>query len=66
MRKLKQAEEKEKNRERENQRGFFQQAVITESLSLKTYVVDFIKEYPTESSFYLSQHSADIFQPPKA
>jgi len=66
MRKLKQAEEKEKSRERENQRGFFQQAVITASLSLKTYSFLFVKEYPTEPSFCLSQHIADIFQPPKA
>jgi len=66
MRKLKQAEEKEKSRERENQRGFFQQAIITASLSLKPHSFDFVKGYPAESSFCLSQHIADIFQPPKA
>jgi len=66
LRKLKQAEEKEKNRERENQRGFFQQAVVVEGLQLNTCTFDIVPSYRFESSFHLPQHSSDIFQPPKA
>jgi hypothetical protein len=66
MRKLKQAEQKEKNRDRENQRSLFQLGVVVEKLSFSPYAVDIAMEYQSEIPFRLPQFAADIFQPPRA
>jgi hypothetical protein len=65
LRKLKQAEEKEKNKDRENQRVFFQQAVVVERLQLDPCAFAILSSYGSESSFHLPKHSSDIFQPPQ-
>ena len=65
MRKLKQAEEKEKSRERENQRSFFQQAVVVERLAIQPYMIFLMHNNSTEASFILPQYTSDIFQPPR-
>jgi hypothetical protein len=66
MRKLKQAEQKEKSRDRENQRSLFQQGVVVEKLSFSPLVVQLTPEYQSEIPFRLPQFAADIFQPPRA
>jgi hypothetical protein len=66
MRKLKQAEQKEKNRDLENQRSMFQLGIVVERLSFSPYVVTIVKEYRSEIPFRLPQVAADIFQPPRA
>jgi len=66
MRKLKQAEQKEKNRDGENQRSMFQHGVVVERLSFCPYAVQIEKEYQSEIPFRLPQFAADIFQPPRA
>jgi hypothetical protein len=66
MRKLKQAEQKEKSRDRENQRSMFQLGVVVEKLSFSPYAVRVAKEYQSEIPFRLPEFAADIFQPPRA
>ncbi|SEA39046.1 hypothetical protein [Pedobacter hartonius] len=65
MRKLKQAEQKEKSRDGENQRLMFQQGVVVERLSFSPFVLQIDKEYRSEIPFRLPQFAADIFQPPR-
>jgi hypothetical protein len=66
MRKLKQAEQKEKNRDLENQRSMFQLGIVVERLSFSPFLVTIGKEYRSEIPFRLPQFAADIFQPPRA
>lgn len=66
MRKLKQAEQKEKSRDREDQRSLFQQGVVVERLTFSPYAVQTAVEYQSEIPFRLPQFAADIFQPPRA
>ena len=65
MRKLKQAEQKEKSRDREEQRSMFQLGIIVEKLSFCPFVAGVTKIYQPERSFRLPQFAADIFQPPR-
>lgn len=66
MRKVKQAEEKEKSRERENQRNLFQLGVVSEKLAINPFAVRVVTEYQPELPFRLPQYAAEIFQPPRA
>jgi len=66
MLKVKQAEEKEKSRERENQRNLFQLGVLSEKNAVQPFVVCIVRNYQPELPFRLSQYNADIFQPPRA
>ena len=66
MKKLKQAEQKEKSRDRENQRSLFQVGVVVEKLSFSPYVMQIAEEYQSEIPFRLPEFAADIFQPPRA
>ncbi|HEY0177447.1 MAG TPA: hypothetical protein VGC08_13780 [Pedobacter sp.] len=63
-RKLKQAEQKEKNRGLEDQRSLFQQSVEREMFSFSPYEILVERKYQPEVSFTLPQFAADIFQPP--
>jgi hypothetical protein len=61
--KLKQAEEKEKNQERESQKHHFQEAFLTEKVAVKA-PVRFVKSFSTkEIAFLLPQPSIVIFHP---
>ncbi|QNK63734.1 hypothetical protein H7F33_04345 [Pedobacter sp. PAMC26386] len=66
MRKLKQAEQKEKNREHENQRSMHQVGVIVEKTSFNPYMNCVVQKYKSELPFRLPAYAADIFQPPRA
>jgi hypothetical protein len=66
MQKVKQAEQKEKSRDRENQRSLFQVGVVVEKLSFSPYVMQIAEEYQSEIPFRLPEFAADIFQPPRA
>lgn len=65
MRKLKQAEQKEKSRERETQRSLFQAGVVVEKLSVTHYPTSILRKYQTDLPFHLPQYTTDIFQPPR-
>lgn len=65
MRKLKQAEQKEKNREHESQRGMYQVGVVVEKLSFNPYMISIERKYQAELPFRLPAYAADIFQPPR-
>ena len=65
MRKLKQAEQKEKSHERETQRSLFQPGVVVENSSIVHYTVSILREYKSELPFRLPQYAAEIFQPPR-
>ena len=65
MRKLKQAEQKEKNKEHENQRSMYQIGVVVEKLSFNPYMIRVEKVYQSELPFRLPAYAADIFQPPR-
>lgn len=65
MRKLKQAEQKEKSRERDDQRTIFQQAMRTEKLSFSPCFTGIVRLYQPEQRFRLPQFQTDIFQPPR-
>lgn len=64
--KLKQAEEKEQSDESVSKKNNFQEAFISERVILITQpkVIALIR--PAEITFSISQHSSDIFQPPRA
>ena len=63
--KLKQAEEKEKNQERESQKYNFQEAFITEKITVKS-PVQFVKSFSTKDLIFLfPQPSFVIFHPPR-
>nr|WP_294869711.1 hypothetical protein [uncultured Pedobacter sp.] len=66
MKKLKQAEEKEKNQSRTAQKGHFQEALITHKTNFNflSQLIKVIK--PIELPFALPRHSAAIFHPPQA
>ena len=66
MKKLKQAEEKEKNQSRAAQKGHFQEALITRKTNFNflSQLIKVIK--PIELPFALPRHSAAIFHPPQA
>jgi len=64
MRKLKQAEQKEKNRE-QDQRMIYQLGVVTERLSFNPFMACSVREYKPELPFRLPVYAADIFQPPR-
>lgn len=66
MNKVKQAQEKEKSQERENQRNLFQLGIITEKPAANPFAVRVVQEYKPELPFFLPQYAADIFQPPCA
>lgn len=65
MRKLKQAEQKEKSRERETQRSMHQLGVVVEKLSFNPYMTLVMREYKEELPFRLPAYAAEIFQPPR-
>lgn len=66
MKKLKQAEEKEKNQNRESQKNHFQEALITQKTKF-TFQSQLLKVlYAEELPFALPRHSSVIFHPPKA
>lgn len=66
MKKLKQAEEKEKNQSRAAQKGHFQEALITHKTNFN-FLPQLIKVInPFELPFALPRHSAAIFHPPQA
>ncbi|MBB5637915.1 hypothetical protein HDF26_000755 [Pedobacter cryoconitis] len=65
MRKLKQAEQKERNRAHENQRSMYQLGVVVEKLSFNPYMVRVERIYKPELPFLLPAYAADIFQPPR-
>lgn len=65
MRKLKQAEQKEKSRERETQRSMHQLGVVVEKLSFNPYMTLVMREYKEELPFHLPAYAAEIFQPPR-
>jgi hypothetical protein len=65
MRKLKQAEQKEKNREHENQRGMYQLGVVADKLLFNPYIICIERVYQPELPFRLPAYAADIFQPPR-
>jgi hypothetical protein len=63
--KIKQAEEKDKNQERESQKQNFQEAFLTEKVVLKS-PIRFVKCFSTmEMVFLLPQPSFVIFHPPR-
>lgn len=66
MRKLRQAEQKEKSRERENQRSLFQQDLAVERMSFGCFAVPLKRGNIAELSFGLPVFVPDIFQPPRA
>ena len=66
MKKLKQAEQKEKNRDREEHRTLNQQGIVTEKLTFSAYSATAVQEYSSEIRFRLPLFAADIFQPPRA
>lgn len=64
--KLKQAEEKEKQQERTSQKHHFQEAFLTEKIVVEA-PVQFVKSFSTrELVFLLPQPSFVIFHPPKS
>jgi hypothetical protein len=65
MRKLKQAEQKEKAHENEKLNPVLQPAIVVErlSLSVPSFLITVCK--PLELTFSLPVHSMPIFQPPK-
>ena len=65
MRKLKQAEQKEKSRERESQRTLLQPGLVAEKIAVVHYTICILREYQPELPFRLPQYTADIFQPPR-
>ena len=66
MKKLKQAEEKEKNQSRAAQKVHFQEALITHKTNFN-FLPQLIKVIkPVELPFALPRHSAAIFHPPQA
>jgi hypothetical protein len=65
FKKLEQAEEKKKNQERESQKHNFQEAFITEKISVNS-PVQFVKSFSTsEIPFLLPQPSFVVFHPPR-
>jgi hypothetical protein len=65
MRKLKQAEQKEKAHENENQRPVLQPGVIVEQLTLSAPVFVLATSKCSELQIVLPQRSVSIFQPPQ-
>jgi hypothetical protein len=65
MRKLKQAEQKEKAHESENQRPVLQPGLIVEKLALAAPSFFVTKSLVVEENFNLPERSSTIFQPPK-
>jgi hypothetical protein len=65
MRKLRQAEQKEKAHETENQRPVLQPALIVDRLSLQTPVFFIAKMEHPELRFNFPKRSSAIFQPPQ-
>lgn len=65
MRKLKQAEQKEKNRANENQRSLYQAGIVVEKLTFNPYMIHIEREYKPELPFRLPAYAAEIFQPPR-
>jgi hypothetical protein len=65
MRKLKQAEQKEKAHESENQRPVLQPGMIVEKLALAAPSFVIAKSLTAELKFHLPERSDSIFQPPK-
>jgi hypothetical protein len=65
MRKLKQAEQKEKAHENENQRPVLQPGVIVEQISLNAPVFTISTCTRAELRINLPQHFISIFQPPQ-
>ncbi|MFC1226536.1 hypothetical protein ACFE6N_22215 [Pedobacter sp. BG31] len=66
MKKLKQAEEKEKKQERENQRSHYMEALpaVASSFTFKRSTVKMI--YPERPVLGTMHRAFSIFQPPKA
>ncbi len=66
MKKLKQAEEKEKNQSRAAQKGHFQEALVTNK-TIFNFLPQLIKVLkPIELPFALPRYSGTIFHPPQA
>jgi hypothetical protein len=65
MRKLKQAEQKEKAHENENQRPILQPCILGEKISLTVPVLAISTCSAVELGINLPQHSISIFQPPQ-
>lgn len=63
--KIKQAEEKEKNQERQSQKNNFQEALMTRKVSLIAPVPQIVHTSFFELPFSLSNRSSDFFQPPR-
>ncbi|WP_316836287.1 hypothetical protein [Pedobacter nutrimenti] len=66
MKKLKQAEEKEKSQNRESQKNHFQEALITQKTNFNFQVQLLKVLYTEELPFVLPRHSTAIFHPPQA
>ncbi|WP_233260724.1 hypothetical protein [Pedobacter sp. HMWF019] len=65
MKKLKQAEEKEKSQNRESQKNHFQEALITQKAKFNFQVQLLKVLYTEELPFALPRHSSAIFHPPQ-
>ncbi|WP_423146514.1 hypothetical protein [Rubrolithibacter danxiaensis] len=64
--KIKQAEQKERNQERESQKNHFQEAFLIEKTLLTAPVRPLLKSGFAEPTFNLPRYSSVVFQPPKA
>lgn len=65
LKKLKQAEEKEKNQNRESQKNHFQEAMFAQKTTFH-FSSSLIKIfYPAELSFALPRYSSSVFHPPQ-
>ena len=66
MKKIQQAEEKEKSQERQSQKTRFQEALVTVNMELTIPFKLLDAVSPIELPFDLPQHPSVIFQPPQA
>lgn len=66
MKKIKQAEEKEKKQAREDQKNRFQEALLTSSLTINFKKPGFKTLYPQSPTPAIINRSSSIFQPPQS
>jgi hypothetical protein len=65
MKKIKQAEEKEKSEERQTGKSLFQEGIVTKTFALKFNRRLLSVIAIAEKQLHLPQYSSSIFQPPK-
>ena len=66
IKKIRQAEEKEKKQAREDQKNRFQEALLTSTLTISFKKPGFKIVYPQSLTPAIINHSSSIFQPPQS